>query len=394
MEMSEQASARDRALQAFRAEFGAEPEVLARAPGRVNLIGEHTDYNDGFVLPIAIDRSVYIAAARQAGDVVNLTALDYADRVAFSLHDIAFDRDHPWSNYPRGVAWVLQRRGLRLCGLSGVITGDVPAGAGLSSSAAIEVASAKAFEALCGLAIAPTDLALAAQEAENRFVGMQCGIMDQFISAMGRRGHALLIDCRSLKGELLPLPAGCSVLVANTMKQRGLVDSEYNQRRSECEQGVRLLQAYLPGITALRDVTPAELERFTSALPAKVAARCRHVVTENARTLEAAEALRQGDAARFGALMIASHNSLRDDYEVSCPELDRMVEFALGEPGVYGARMTGAGFGGCTVNLVRSECAEAVAAALKEKYAAWRGLTPEVYVCQAEDGADAKRLPC
>jgi galactokinase len=390
--MSQETSVRDRVLAAFSAEFGGEPEVLARAPGRVNLIGEHTDYNDGFVLPIAIDRSVYIAAARQADDAINLVALDYDDRVAFSLHDIAFDPDHAWSNYPRGVAWVLQRHGISLCGLEAAISGDVPTGAGLSSSAAIEIASAKTFQALCPFDMPPTDLALAAQEAENHFVGMQCGIMDQFISTMGRRGHALLIDCRSLERRLVPIPEGCSVLVANTMKKRGLVDSEYNLRRSECEQGVRLLRAHLPNITALRDVTPADMDRYGSHLPDIIAARCRHVVSENARTLEGAEALRRGDAEQFGRLMAASHNSLRDDYEVSSPELDHLVELAQSEPGVYGARMTGAGFGGCTVNLVRSERAEEISRDLQAKYVAWSGVTPEMYVCQAEDGADAKRL--
>ena len=382
----------DRVIEAFRAEFGRHPAVVARAPGRVNLIGEHTDYNDGFVLPVAIDRALYVAAAPREDDAVRLVALDFGQRSAFSLARIEFDRDQPWSNYPRGVAWVLQRRGYQLRGLEACIHGDVPIGAGLSSSAAIEVAVASAFQSLGGLHIGPVELALAAQEAENRFVGMQCGIMDQFISVSGRRGHALLLDCRSLEHDLVPLPQGCSVVVANTMEQRGLVDSEYNRRRSECEEGTRLLRQFLPGIRALRDVTEADLERHHSALPETVHRRCRHVVTENARVLEAASSFRRGDAESFGALMVASHASLRDDYEVSCDELDFMVEAALAEPGVYGARMTGAGFGGCTVNLVETGKAAPLAQTLERKYAAWSGLVPEVYLCRVENGAEVTRL--
>ncbi|MGQ9555996.1 MAG: galactokinase [Anaerolineae bacterium] len=382
----------DGLVQAFIAEYGREPEVITRAPGRVNLIGEHTDYNDGFVLPIAIDRAVYIAAASRSDDSVRLQALDFNDRASFNLAAIHFDKQHLWSNYPRGVAWVLQRRGFALSGMDAIISGDVPIGAGLSSSAAIEVAVTKTFQALAGLAIPATELALAAQEAENRFVGMNCGIMDQFISVLGQRGHALLIDCRSLEHEPVPIPAGCSVIVANTMKQRGLVDSEYNRRRAECEEGVRLLKHVLPNIRALRDVSPLDLERFGHLLPETVLRRCRHVVGENARVLEAVAALRQGNGGRFGELMLASHASLRDDYEVSCAELDLMVEAALDEPGVNGARMTGAGFGGCTVTLVQADYTERVATAVREKYTAWCGIVPEVYVFQAEAGAETTKL--
>jgi len=384
---------REKLLARFAVEFGRKAEVLSRAPGRVNLIGEHTDYNEGFVLPVAIDRAVYVAAAARDDDVMRVAALDFSDSVSFSLGDIHFDEEHQWSNYLRGVAWVLQRRGLKLCGMDAMVSGDVPIGAGLSSSAAIEVATAKAFQAICSFDMAATDLALAAQEAENRFVGMQCGIMDQFISVLGRRGHALLIDCRSLEHTLVPVPEGCAVVVANTMKQRGLVDSEYNQRRSECEKGVCLLQRSLPSIRSLRDVTETDLARFGSELPPRVLRRCRHVVSENARVLQAVEALRRGDAVRFGELMVMSHNSLRDDYEVSCAELDFMMEAAISEPGVYGARMTGAGFGGCTVNLVDANRSASLAQALKEKYTAWAGVEPEVYVCQVSNGAQTAKLP-
>ncbi|MHB0876024.1 MAG: galactokinase [Anaerolineae bacterium] len=382
----------DRVVSAFASVYGYAPEIVARAPGRVNLIGEHTDYNDGFVLPIAIDRAVSLAAAGRDDGMVRLHSLDFGQEVSFSLADIAFDEEQRWSNYPRGVATVLQRRGYTLRGMDAVVAGDVPIGAGLSSSAAIEVATAVAFRALGGFDLAPADMALAAQEAENTFVGMNCGIMDQFISALGRRGHALMIDCRSLEHCAVPLPGGCAVLVANTMKQRGLVDSEYNRRRSECEDGVRLLQRRLPGIRALRDVSMAALELHAATLPPTVLRRCRHVVGEDARVLAAVKAMQQDDARTFGDMMVASHASLRDDYEVSCAELDFMVEAALGEEGVYGARMTGAGFGGCTVNLVATASVAAAANAIRAKYAAWSGVTPELYICRAEDGAEAKRL--
>jgi len=378
--------------QAFEAEFGRTAEVIARAPGRVNMIGEHTDYNDGFVLPIAIDRAVYVAAAARNDDAVNLVAHDFDDRASFDLSDIRFDEEHRWSNYPRGVAWALRQRGLALRGMDAVIGGDVPIGAGLSSSAAIEVATATALRALSGFNLPEVEMALAAQEAENRFVGMSCGIMDQFISVLGQRGRALLIDCRSLDYQSVPLPPGCDVIVANTMKRRELVDSEYNRRRAECEEGVHRLREFVPGIRALRDVSLEDLQRHAGRLPENVLRRCRHVVSENARALAAATALREGDAQGFGQLMVASHESLRKDYEVSCDELDEAVRVALEEPGVYGARMTGAGFGGCTVNLVARESSRQVEEALARGYERWAGVRPEIYVCRAEDGAEAKRL--
>jgi galactokinase len=377
----------DRLLQAFSLEYDVDPMILARSPGRVNLIGEHTDYNDGFVLPVAIDRAIYVVASRRTDRLVRLFALDYADRSSFFLNHIRFDRVHQWSNYARGVASVLQRRGYALCGIDACIAGDVPIGAGLSSSAALEVAMAITWRALAGLDLSDRELALSAQQAENDFVGMRCGIMDQFIAVFGRKGHALLLDCRSLAHELVPLPPGCAIVVANTMKQRGLVDSEYNKRRAECEKGLRLLQRYIPEARALRDIAFADLERHKGELPEVVYRRCRHVVTENERVLEAARALREGDARRFGELMVASHRSLKDDYEVSCPELDIMVEVALSLPGAYGSRMTGAGFGGCTVSLVEEAAAEAFAAELALGYSRRTGIIPEVYICSAANGA-------
>ncbi|NPV08068.1 MAG: galactokinase [Anaerolineae bacterium] len=383
----------ERAISAFVDAFGRPPEVVARAPGRVNLIGEHTDYNDGFVLPVAIDRAVYVAASARADDRVTLVAVDFGERAEFALGRIERDPVHGWSNYPRGVAWVLQGRGLRLSGMDAAIHGDVPIGAGLSSSAALEVATAKALQALSGFALDDVELARAAQEAENRFVGMQCGIMDQFVSVLGRRDHALLIDCRFLEHRAVPMLAGYRVVVADTMKRRGLVDSQYNQRRAECEAGVRLLRQRLGGITALRDVTPAQLEEHKEVLPEVVYRRCRHVVRENERVLAAVAALGASDAATFGRLMLQSHASLRDDYEVSSPELDFMVDAALDIGGVVGTRMTGAGFGGCTVSLVREGAVGPLVEELRRRYSEWSGVAPDIYVCRAEQGAEAKRLP-
>ncbi len=285
----------------------------------------------------------------------------------------------------------MQQQGHPLRGMDAAIAGNVPVGAGLSSSAALEVATAAAWRDLCAPDIAPVELALLCQRAESEFVGMKCGIMDQFIAALGASGHALLIDCRSLDYERVPLPPGMSVVVCDTMKRRGLVDSEYNQRRRECEQGVERLRRRLPQVRALRDVTSEDLARLGHELPATVLRRCRHVVSENERTLQAVAALRSGDVRRAGRLMDLSHASLRDDYEVTCAELDAMVEIARGIRGCLGARMTGAGFGGCTVNWVRAEDAVAFSRKVAEGYRGRMGVTPDVYLCTASAGAGEVR---
>ncbi len=373
--------------EAFAQQFPGDPPRIFQAPGRVNLIGEHTDYNDGFVLPVAIDRRVMLAARARDDTQVRLWSVSFQQGSDFLLESIAPEPAAPWSNYVRGVAFMLQEQGFALSGMDAVIAGNVPIGSGLSSSAAMEVATAVTFRALCALDISQLDLALLCQRAENEFVGMKCGIMDQFIATMGQHGHALLIDCRSLGYELVPLPPGVSVVVCDTMKRRGLVDSEYNARRRECEQGVALLRRYLPGVEALRDVTSQDLVRCGHTLPPVVRKRCAHVVSEDERVLQAVAALRAGGVAEFGRLMDLSHASLRDDYEVSCPELDDMVELARSAPGCLGARMTGAGFGGCTVNLVRSESALAFAQQVARGYSEKMGVTPETYVCEASAGA-------
>lgn len=371
----------------FAQQYGAAPELIVQAPGRVNLIGEHTDYNDGFVLPIAIDRSALIAVTRRPDRTVRLRAADFDDQVAFSLDDVRYDERHRWSNYQRGVTDELLKRGLELPGIDAVFTSDVPVGAGLSSSAALEVAMAVTWQTLVGFELSRPELALLCQRAENHFVGVNCGIMDQFISALGQERSALLIDCRSLKHRAVSLPEGVAIVVMDTKKQRGLADSAYNTRRSECEQGVALLQAYLPGIQALRDVSLVEFERYADELPDNVRRRCRHVVAEDERTIEGVEALARGDAATFGRLMDASHVSLRDDYEVSCAELDAMVEAAWRAPGMIGARMTGGGFGGCAVALVEQSHAQAFSEQVAEDYQRAVDLVPSLYVCSAQAGA-------
>jgi galactokinase len=371
----------------FRDEFGAEPELVARAPGRVNLIGEHTDYNDGFVLPVAIDRDVRVAVRRRPDRRVRLFAANFRRRSAFSLHDVRHQPGERWSHYQRGVVVMLQRAGFDVGGFDAAIDGDVPSGAGLSSSAAVEVATATALKALFGLDLDSVRLALLCQQAENEFVGVNCGIMDQFISTLGRRDAALFLDCRTLETRQVPIPAGVQLVVADTAVKRGLVDSEYNERRGQCEEATRLLAQRVPDVRALRDVTLEQLERCAGDLSEIVYRRARHVISENQRVLESVEALERGDLAAMGRLMDASHASLRDDYEVTVPQLDVMVEAAHAVPGVVGARMTGAGFGGCTVNLVRAGAAQRFVEQVPRRYRAKTGLDPRIFVCRAVDGA-------
>ncbi|MGA9347835.1 MAG: galactokinase [Anaerolineae bacterium] len=371
--------------QRFAEIFGGEPAAVVRAPGRVNLIGEHTDYNDGYVLPVAIDRSVLVAAAPRDDRQVVIHALDFGESATFSLDDIEHDQAKIWSNYQRGVAYFLEERGIKLPGLNALVVGDVPIGSGLSSSAAVEVSMAYTWQVLSGFELSRVELALLCQRAENEFVGMNCGIMDQFVSALGQRHHALLIDCRSLHYQPVPLPAEAAV-IADTMKRRGLVDSEYNTRRQECEEGVRILQRYLPQVQALRDVSTDQFVEYKGQLPEKVRQRCHHIIYENERVLKGVAALQAGDLAAFGRLMNESHASLRDDYEVSCLELDIMAEAAWKVDGVYGSRMTGAGFGGCTVSLVAEGAIEDFRAQVAATYEEATGIVPQIYVCRAEDG--------
>jgi len=377
-----------RVCEAFSRHFGDDPPPhLFQAPGRVNLIGEHTDYNDGFVLPVAIDRRVVVMARGREDTQVHVYALDFAQGSHFALDDVVRDAEAPWSNYVRGVAWALQETGIALRGVDAVISGEVPIGAGLSSSAALEVAVATAFLHEAGARVAGPQLALICQRAENEFVGMHCGVMDQFVVALAQADHALFLDCRSLEYRHVPLPDEVRIVVCDSGVRRDLVTSAYNERRAQCEEAVQRLREHLPDITALRDVSVADFQRLQDKLPPPVRQRAAHVIHENQRVLDAVAALERGDLEGLGCLMDESHCSLRDLYEVSCPELDTLVEIVRGVPGCLGARLTGAGFGGCTVNLVQEEAVEAVVAAVQEEYPRRTGYTPHVYVCAAASGA-------
>jgi galactokinase len=371
----------------FKEMFRTAPEVVVRAPGRVNLIGEHTDYNDGFVLPAAIDRFIEFAGRRRADRTIRVHSTDFQDSAEFSLDDIQKDAEHRWSNYLRGVSKLLEADGHRLAGADIVFGGNVPREAGLSSSAAVEVGATTFWQKLMGLKLDPVYIVKLSRRAENEFVGVPCGIMDQFISALGRKEHALFLDCRDLSYRHVPLRGDVKIVVCNSGVKRALAQSEYEVRLKQCRQSVAQLRTKGLAVNSLRDVEPVDLETGRDVLSEILLRRARHVVTENQRTREAVTVLEGGDLERFGELMNASHVSLRDDYEVSSKELDTLVELAWKQPGTLGARMTGAGFGGCTVNLVRAEAAGAFAEAVAEGYQRALGLKAEIYVCEASDGA-------
>jgi galactokinase len=373
--------------EAFHERFGRPARGLYRAPGRVNLIGEHTDYNDGFVLPMAIDRAVWLAATPRDDRQVHLAALslDPDTQATFSLNGLAPEPNAPWSNYVRGVLAVLEAHGHRLAGLDVVYDGDVPIGAGLSSSAAVEVAIATAANDLFDLGLDDLTLARICQEAEHTFAGTQCGLMDQLISVAGREDHALLIDCRSFEWQPVPLPGNTSVVVCDTGKRRGLAESAYNERRAECEEAARRL-----GVPTLRDLDVETFEARAGELPLLLRKRARHVVHENDRTVQGAAALRDGDVLTFGQLMKRSHASLRDLYEVSSDELDIMAAVAQAQPGCRGARMTGAGFGGCVVALVDDEAVPSFVERVTTIYERQTRITPALYVTHASEGASSE----
>jgi galactokinase len=360
---------------------------LFRAPGRVNLIGEHTDYNDGFVMPAAIDLSTWVSCVPRDDRTVSLFSENFSEWIEFDLDEPdAHARGH-WSDYVRGVAITLERAGHRLGGAELWIRGEVPIGSGLSSSASLEVATGFALLSTSGLVVDRKELAKVCQGAENEFVGIQCGIMDQFVSCFGQAGKALLLDCRSLEYKLLPLPDAL-IAVCNTMVKHSLATSQYNARRLECEAAVRHFAQSRPNVRALRDVTEADLKIYGDDLSEVIYRRTRYVITENGRVLLAGAALEKGDLEAFGQLMNNSHRSLRDDYEVSCKELDLMVELAQAIPGVYGARMTGGGFGGSTVNLIAAERIDEFKETVTRGYKDATGLTPEIYICNAANGVE------
>ena len=374
---------RERVVREFEERYGELPAAVVRAPGRVNLIGEHTDYNDGFVFPMAIDRAMWIALRPVTERTVAVFSLDFAEERSFGLDELDEPGEEGWLEYLKGTAWALQEAGHELKGWEGVLAGDVPIGAGLSSSAALEMATARAFMSTAELDWEPGPMALLGQRAENRWVGVNCGIMDQMISAAGRAEHALLLDCRSLEYDLVPLPPGTAVVVLDTGTRRGLVDSAYNERRAQCEAAARSF-----GIEALRDVSLEQFQARQGELDETTRRRARHVISENARTVRAAEVMRRGDAAALGELMDASHASLRDDFEVSSAALDALVECARKREECLGARMTGAGFGGCAVALVPAGEADGFGAVVAADYQRSTGHEPAVYVCRATNGAE------
>ena len=370
----------------FEQAFGAKPRIF-RAPGRVNLIGEHTDYNDGFVMPSAIGFYTWIAVSPRSDRVVHVRSEEFHESVDLSLEDLAGPPRKHWSDFVRGVAAVLQIQGYKLSGANLIIEGQVPMGAGLSSSASLEVATALALLRDSAAKADPLELVKLCQRAEHEYVGTRCGIMDQFIAIFGQVDHALMLDCRSLHAESLVVPHDARLVICNSMVKHELASGEYNRRRADCETGVSILKKVLPHVIALRDVTTAKLEMHRSELPELVYRRCRHVTSENQRVLDAAAALRSGDLEQFGALMYESHRSLRDDFEVSCRELDVMVEIASQCAGVYGSRMTGGGFGGCTITLVTCAAAADFQDTLARKYKDTTGITPAIYSCSAAQGA-------
>jgi galactokinase len=372
--------------QRFATLFGGQPRIF-RAPGRVNLIGEHTDYNGGFVMPAAVGFSTYVAIATRPDRKLVIHSEEFPGSFEFDLDDLPDRRTGVWCDYVLGVAGVLRQHGHDLQGANLLVHGEVPIGAGLSSSAAVEVASAFALMSLSEIRIPLPEVAKLCQQAENNFVGARVGIMDQFVSCMGRAGHALLLDCRSLEFQLVPIPTGMRLVVCNTMVRHDLATGAYNTRRKECDEGVRCFAKWDSTIRALRDVSVEMLDRHLGDLPVTIGKRCAHVVRENQRTLDVARALTEGDLDRVGKSMRESHDSLRDLYEVSCRELDVMVDAAEGLPGFCGGRMTGGGFGGCTVNLVRDEHAAVFAKQIAERYLEKTGITAQVYLCTAEDGA-------
>jgi galactokinase len=377
---------REEVIQKFQEEYNNDPHWITRSPGRVNIIGEHTDYNDGFVLPMAINYAAWVALRPRSDNQIRIRALDMNEELVFNLDN--FTKDTPgWQEYVKGVAWALQEEGFGLSGWEGVVAGDVPIGAGLSSSAALELALARAFALVSGLEWDPRRIALACQKAENHWVGINSGIMDQMVSACGKENNALLIDCRNLETRLVPLPEKARIVILDTATRRGLVDSEYNERRAQCEA-----TACYFNVPALRDLSLEELEDRLGLLNQTLYNRARHVLSANQRVLNAVRALEQGDPAALGELMNASHASMRDDYEISREEMDQMVAIAQEQPGSYGARMTGGGFGGCAIALVAEDQVDLFRSEVGKQYYEKTGLEAQIYLTQAVDGTSFEEL--
>ena len=375
--------------QQFAALFGAQRTIFS-APGRVNLIGEHTDYNDGLVMPSAIGLRTRVAISPRLERKLLIQSEEFPQSFEFDLDDLPQHATGAWYDYVLGIAVALQQAGHALQGANLFVQSEIPIGAGLSSSAAIEVASALALISLNGEDLPLVEVAKLCQRTENVFIGARVGIMDQFVSCLGKAGHALLLDCRSLEFELIPIPDRVRMVVCNTMVKHQHAGGEYNRRREECEECVRILAKWYPNIRALRDLSLDQLVKHSKDVPEEIYKRCRHVVEENKRVRDGARHLRAGDLNGFGERMRESHRSLRDLYEVSCRELDIMVEVAEGLPGYYGGRMTGGGFGGSTINLVEAADAESFADQVSGRYQKATGIEPAVYICSAADGARAE----
>ena len=370
---------------AFNSVLNYAPTHIVQAPGRVNLIGEHTDYNDGFVLPCAINYQTVVAAATRDDNIVRVIAVDYGNETdEFDITQaITFQDNKMWANYIRGVVKYLLERGFEFKGADIAVSGNVPQGAGLSSSAALEVVIGQTFKEIYNLDISQAEVALNGQQAENEFVGCNCGIMDQMVSAEGNENHAMLLDCRSLETTAVSMPENMSVVIINSNKKRGLVDSEYNTRREQCEEAARVF-----GVKALRDVSIETFKAKEHELDEMVAKRARHVITENDRTVEAASVLASGDMQRMAELMAESHASMRDDFEITVPEVDTLVNIVKDVVGIDGGvRMTGGGFGGCIVALVPPALVDSVRSAVEELYEPATRLKESIYVCQAKNGA-------
>ena len=378
---------------AFVHRYGVEPTIWVQAPGRVDLMGSHTDYNLGYVLTLPIDRDTWIAARPRSDQMVHVHSLDVEGAGHFSLDAITHDEKAPWTDYVRGVARMLQSEGYPLTGFDGLVQSTVPVGSGLSSSAALGCATAVLLQALVGWKIDPLRMALLCQRAENEFVGMNCGILDQYTSVMGQVGCALLLDCRDLTSQAVTVPDDIQVVICNTRAKRELTGSEYGERRAQCEEGTRLLSQSYPDVTALRDVILSQFRIHEADLPSTVARRCRFIIEENERVLCLAEALPAGDRATIRNLTAASYKGARDLYEIGSPEMAAMMDAMLSAPGVIGARQAGAGFGGCMVAFVETDAVDAFGQHVKQSYANATDIEPEIYPVRASEGACRLHLP-